>query len=225
MSGLVVEGLSVERGRRRVLDRVSLGLAPGEIVAVIGPNGAGKSSLLEAILGFLPVAAGRVTFEGRALGDLASRARVFSFLPEEAEPPAEVRVSTLLAHAERFGRPPDGLAAALLERLGLGPLFAALATGRPVLVLDEPLGVFDPLQLEDVLAVLRARARAGTALLLSVHQMSDAEKIASRVLVLDAGRMVAFGPLAELRARVGRADASLEDIFIALLRAGTHARA
>jgi len=45
------------------------------------------------------------------------------------------------------------------------------------------------------------------------------------VLVLDAGRMVAFGPLAELRARVGRADASLEDIFIALLRAGTHARA
>jgi len=238
MSGLVVEGLSVERGRRRVLDRVSLGLAPGEIVAVIGPNGAGKSSLLEAILGFLPVAAGRVTFEGRALRDLASRARVFSFLPEEAEPPAEVRVSTLLAHAERFGRPPDGLAAALLERLGLGPLagaragelsrgekrrvalFAALATGRP-----EPLGVFDPLQLEDVLAVLRARARAGTALLLSVHQMSDAEKIASRVLVLDAGRMVAFGPLAELRARVGRADASLEDIFIALLRAGTHARA
>src|SRR5439155_98634 len=175
MSGLVVEGLSVERGRRPVLDRVSLGLVPGEIVAVIGPNGAGKSSLLEAVLGFLPVAAGRVTFEGRALRDLASRARVFSFLPEEAEPPAEVRVSTLLAHAERFGRPPDGLAAALLERLGLGPLagaragelsrgekrrvalFAALATGRPVLVLDEPLGVFDPLQLEDVLAVLRAR--------------------------------------------------------------------
>jgi len=243
MSGLVVEGMSVERGGRRVLDRVSLGLTPGEIVAVIGPNGAGKSSLLEAILGFLPVTAGRVTFEGRALGDLASRARVFSYLPEEAEPPTEVRVSTLLAHAERFGRPPDGLAAALRERLGLGPLagaragelsrgekrrvalFAALATGRPVLVLDEPLGVFDPLQLEDVLAVLRARARAGTALLLSVHQMSDAEKIASRVLVLDAGRMVAFGPLAELRARVGRADASLEDIFIALLRAGTHARA
>src|SRR5439155_1529351 len=127
MSGLVVEGLSVERGRRRVLDRVSLGLAPGEIVAVIGPNGAGKSSLLEAILGFLPVAAGRVTFEGRALRDLASRARVFSFLPEEAEPPAEVRVSTLLAHAERFGRPPDGLAAALLERLGLGPLAGARA--------------------------------------------------------------------------------------------------
>src|SRR5207249_443939 len=173
MSGLVVEGVSVERGGRRVLDRVSLGLTSGEIVAVIGPNGAGKSSLLEAILGFLPVAAGRVTFEGRALGDLASRARVFSYLPEEAEPPAEVRVSTLLAHAERFGRPPGGLAAALLERLGLGPLagvragelsrgekrrvalFAALATGRPVLVLDEPLGVFDPLQLEDVLVVLR----------------------------------------------------------------------
>src|SRR5207247_2088844 len=108
MSGLVVEGVSVQRGGRRVLDRVSLGRAGGRA------------------------------------GELAGGER---------------------------------------RRVAL---FAALATGRPVLVLDVPLGVFDPLQLEDVLVVLRARARAGTALLLSVHQMSDAEKIASRVLVLDA---------------------------------------
>jgi len=154
MSGLVVEGLSVERGRRRVLDRVSLGLAPGEIVAVIGPNGAGKSSLLEAILGFLPVAAGRVTFEGRALRDLASRARVFSFLPEEAEPPAEVRVSTLLAHAERFGRPPDGLAAALLERLGLGPLAGARAGATA----PARRGIFTH---PGLLRMIPARARTG----------------------------------------------------------------
>ena len=97
-------------------------------------------------------------------------------------------------------------------------LFAALCTNRPVIVLDEPLGTFDPLQLLGVLDLLRERAAAGTSLLLSVHQMSDAEKIASRVLILDAGRALACGSLAELRARAGVPDASLEAAFLALLR-------
>src|SRR5262249_55848122 len=98
-------------------------------------------------------------------------------------------------------------------------LFTALCTSRPVAVLDEPLAAFDPLQLLDLLPVLRARASAGVALLLSVHQMTDAEKIASRVLVLDAGRVVACGSLSDLRAQAHRADGSLEDVVIDLLRA------
>src|SRR5207249_1024316 len=111
MSGLVVEGLSVERGRWRVLDRVSLGLAPGEIVAVIGPNGAGKSSLLEAILGFLPVAAGRVTFEGRAR-DRPARAGARRATRRLRPAPARGRArGTARARPRRHGppaeRPPD----------------------------------------------------------------------------------------------------------------------
>jgi ABC-2 type transport system ATP-binding protein len=84
-------------------------------------------------------------------------------------------------------------------------------------VLDEPLGTFDPLQLLDVIEVLRDRARAGVALLLSVHQLSDAEKIASRVVILDQGRVIAAGTISELRARVALPEASLEQIFLRLL--------
>jgi ABC-type multidrug transport system ATPase subunit len=208
----------------------------GEILVVIGPNGAGKTSLLEAVLGFLPIASGRVSFGGRELRSLSARAHVFSCLPESADPPAEVRVGLLIDHAIRFGKPRGGLAAELFERLGLQSLsdarpaelsrgerrrvnlFIALATSRPVAVLDEPLGVFDPLQLFEVLDVLRACARKGTSLLLSVHQLSDAEKIADRVLLLDNGYVSAFGRISDLAALDGSVGGSLEDIVVRILR-------
>jgi ABC-2 type transport system ATP-binding protein len=234
---LRVDRLTVDRGSRRVVNEVSFTLASGDIVTVVGPNGAGKSSLLEATLGLLPTTEGRVSFDGRALHDLHSRSRVFSYMPDEAEPPPEVRIDTLVAHAERFGRPPGPLTDRLIERLGLSRimgeragrlsrgqkrrvlLFTALCSSRPVIVLDEPLAAFDPLQLLDVLAVLRDRAASGAMLLVSAHQMTDAEKIASRVLVLDAGTAIAYGSLAELREQTGRAEASLEDVVLELLRA------
>lgn len=210
---------------------------PGEIVAVIGPNGAGKTTLLEAVVGIQRLATGRVSFGGRVLRSLVERARVFSFMPDQAEPPAEVSVAVLLDHAIRYGRPPPGLAEALRQGLGLQPLrrarggelsrgerrrvalFAALCTARPVIVLDEPLGTFDPLQLLGLREVLRARASAGVSLFLSIHQMSDAEKIADRLLLLRDGRIVAAGTLAELRQAAGLSGGTLEQVFLALLQA------
>jgi ABC-2 type transport system ATP-binding protein len=236
---LAVENVSIHRGRRRVVDDVSFTLAPGEILVVVGANGAGKTSLLDGILGFLPLAGGRVSFDGAPLTTLPRRARVLSCMPDDAEPPAEVEVATLLAHARRFGAAPPALAETLETRLGLArlhraragelsrgekrrvQLYTALSTSRPVVILDEPLGTFDPLQLIGVLALLRERAAAGASLLLSVHQMSDAEKIAHRVLILHGGRVLAQGTLDELRARTG--EASLETAFLKLLRGRPHA--
>jgi ABC-2 type transport system ATP-binding protein len=226
---LSVEKLSVVREKRRVLEEVSFSLPPGEILVVVGANGAGKTTLLEATLGFLR-ATGRVSWKGAPLESLADRARVFSYMPDAAEPAAEAAVSTLIAHARRLGGTSDG---ALEERLGLTALrsarsgelsrgekrrlqlFCALCNSRPVIVLDEPLGTFDPLQLREVLDLLRERAKAGSSLLVSVHQMSDAEKLASRILILHSGRVLAFGTLDELRARSGAA--TLEAVFLALL--------
>src|SRR5262245_47668499 len=170
---LAVEQLTVARAGRTVVRDVSFTLAPGDIVTVVGPNGAGKSSLIEAMLGLLPRVSGSVTFGSLPLRDLETRARVFSYMPDDADPPSEVRVETLVAHAERFGRPSSGLASDLIELLGLDKLlgqqaghlsrgqkrrvmlFTALCTSRPVTVLDEPFAAFDPLQLLDLLPVLR----------------------------------------------------------------------
>jgi ABC-2 type transport system ATP-binding protein len=240
---VLVEGLTCRRAGREVLRDVSFRLAPGEVVAVIGPNGAGKTTLLEAVVGIQPVERGQVTVAGRPIRSLADRSRLFSYMPDDAEPPAEVRVGAVLAHAIHYGRPAPGLVEELTDRLSLAALsearsgdlsrgerrrlslFCALGTSRPVAILDEPLGAFDPLQLLGITDLLRERARDGVALLLSIHQMSDAEKIADRVLLLDAGQAVALGTLDELRARVGSPAASLEQVFLALLRGERRERA
>lgn len=234
-AGLAVDAVCVSRARRPIVDRVSFTVEPGEIIVVIGANGAGKTTLLEAVVGATRADSGKVLFGNRELVSLAQRASVFSYMPDAAEPPAEVRVSGLMRLAQKLGRATEQKARWLADRLRLAgvasaragelsrgekrrvSLFAALCTDRPVMVLDEPLGAFDPLQLLDVLDVLRECAREGAALLLSAHQMSDAEKIASRVLILDQGQVVALGALAELRARVALPGASLEQIFLHLL--------
>ena len=219
--------ITLIRSGRTVLNGVSFDVRPGEIVALIGANGAGKTSLLESVVGFHRLASGGVTWNDRGLRTLLDRAAVFSYMADDAQPPAEVSVHTLLEHAQRFGGGATALVDQLTERLALRALlsarggelsrgerrrvalFGALCTTRPVVVLDEPLGVFDPLQLIDVLALLRERAKSGTAMLLSIHQLSDAEKIADRVLVLHEGR--ALGEL-------DRPEGPLEDAFLKLLK-------
>ncbi len=228
-------GISLTRGGRRVLDGVDLDVRAGEFVALIGPNGAGKTTLLECLVGLRRPERGRVSFDGRALERFADRCRAFSFMPDDAEFPPEVTVAELLAHAQRFGGAPASLASELEMRLGIAPLrsargaalsrgekrrvalFQAFATGRPIVVLDEPFGAFDPRQLRDVLDLVRSRTSAGVSVIASVHQMSDAEKIADRVLLLNAGRVVAFDRIDALRARVGRPGATLEELFLVLL--------
>jgi ABC-2 type transport system ATP-binding protein len=241
-AGLVASDITVRRSGRTILDRVSFTLDRGEIVAVIGANGAGKTTLLESVVGAARADSGRVTYQSHVLRSLRARARVFSFMPDAAEPPTEVRVTALIEYARRFGRVPEPHALQLAERIGLCSLgsaragalsrgekrrvslFGALCTDRPVVVLDEPLGSFDPLQLLDVLQLLRECARAGTALLLSVHQLSDAEKIADRILMLDRGRVAASGSLAELCTQVACPSGSLEQVFLRVLEQ-RHARA
>ena len=233
MADLVVQDVVVMRQGRRVVDRASFQVAPGEVLAVIGPNGAGKTSLLRAILGFTRARSCRVLFDGEQVSSLPERRRVFAYMPDEAEPPGEVQVRRIV-DAATGSLAPDlvqkfviglGLSTLLEARAGSLSrgekrrllLFEALSAPRPVVVLDEPLGTFDPLQVLDVAGLLKACAGAGRALILSVHQLSDAQKVASRFLLLDAGRSVAQGTLADLRAKAGRPDAALEEIFLALL--------
>jgi ABC-type multidrug transport system ATPase subunit len=233
--GLVIEAACARRGGWPVLTDVSFRILPGEIVTVIGPNGAGKTSLLEAVVGVLPLAAGRLRYQGQPIGGFRDRARVFAFMPDAAEPPAEVRVAAFIEHARRSagstGASDELLAAltltplrrALVGELSRGEkrrlmLFGTLCSSRPVVVLDEPLGVFDPLQMIGIVDVLRKRAGAGVSFLMSIHQMADAEKIASRIVLLDSGRLIAVGSLADLRAQIASPTAPLEEVFLRILQ-------
>jgi ABC-type multidrug transport system ATPase subunit len=233
---LSVEGLSLRRNGRAVLDGVTFEAAGGEVVALIGPNGAGKTTLLECLTGLQRADRGTVSFRGAALTSLTARSAVFAFMPDDAEAPAELTVREWVAFAARVHRTPpervrqlsgwlrvESLLAARAGDLSRGErrrvaLCATLCAERPVVVLDEPLGAFDPRQLRDVLSVLQGVAAAGAVLVVSVHQMSDAEKIADRILLLSGGRVVAFGSLPVLRAQArAEADVPLEAVFLALL--------
>jgi ABC-2 type transport system ATP-binding protein len=231
---LAVEHLSVRAGARLVLDRVSFTAQSGEITAVIGPNGAGKTSLLETIVGLRSPESGSVRVTGKALPSFGARARTFAYLPDQSELAAEARVGTLIDHA--LGCATSAVSVAELRSLlaidrlldlGAGVLsrgerqrvllFCTLVLGRPIVVLDEPFSAFDPLQLRDVVLAIRSIAQGGTAVLASIHQLADAEKIADRILLLAEGRAVAFGTASELKVEAGSVAMPLEEVFIAFL--------
>lgn len=228
---LEVDRLTARVGDRCVVDGASLVAHGGELVAVLGPNGAGKTTLLEAVLG-LRRAEGRVIFDGATLDSFRARAAVFAYMPDEANLPEEASVDTVLcaAHADparrkevarRFGveefltRGAPELSRGEAKRVWLA---STVLLERPVLVLDEPFGAFDPLQLDDLIPAVKEVLDARKVALVTVHQMSIAERVADRVVILAGGRVLAQGTLGELRRHVGSPSASLEDVFRALLR-------
>ncbi|HEX7808248.1 MAG TPA: ABC transporter ATP-binding protein [Thermoanaerobaculia bacterium] len=218
---LRVEGISVRRGGRAILDSVSFTAKAAEILGVIGPNGAGKTTLFEAIAGFTRKSAGNV----------AAETELF-YLPDGIRPWAEQRAGWCLDFfASLFGRARDveaidalQLEALLRQRVGSlskgearrVALAVALSTPHPILLLAEPFDGLDFRQARAAMALLRARAAAGRTQILSIHQLADAVRVCDRFLLLDHGRAIAEGSLAELQARSGSADANLEEVFLAL---------
>lgn len=215
---------SARAGRREVLSRISMEIRSGEIVAVVGPNGAGKTTLLECIAGLRP-AHGTVRFGGGELRSFADRASAIAYMPDELVLPHEMSIGRALGIAA------TSKLAVALELAALVPvrgselsrgeqkrcqLAAAFERDRPVVLLDEPLGAFDPRQLRTLAPLLRELAQT-RAVALTVHQMRSAELIADRIVLLAAGRIVAAGTVAELRARTRLADAPFDDVFLALL--------
>jgi ABC-type multidrug transport system ATPase subunit len=129
---------------------------------------------------------------------------------------------------------PERFVAGTIRTLGLAPvlrkrvlalskgygrrlmLALALLTPHPLLLMDEPFDGFDLRQTRDMMAVLRRTASGGRTLLLSIHQLRDAQEVCDRFALLADGRICGIGTLDELRARTGRPTATLEDIFLAL---------
>jgi ABC-type thiamine transport system ATPase subunit len=122
-------------------------------------------------------------------------------------------IRRVLRIAELEARPIGALSKGQRKRLLLA---MALHTPHPILLLDEPFDGLDLQLTRDVIALLQRVARAGRTLVLSIHNMQDAERVCDRLVLLDDGRTVAEGSMAALREQAGLPDATLDDVFLAL---------
>ncbi|WP_068828198.1 heme ABC transporter ATP-binding protein [Pseudomonas sp. BMS12] len=219
---LRADNLSVRRGPCTVLAGVDLQLHAGEVLGVLGPNGAGKSTLLGALCGELEPSEGRVTLDGRALGDWPGqeRARRLAVLPQSstlsfAFPVAEVVAMGRLPHASGRVRDAEIVDAALhaadaqhlrgrsylalsggeRQRVHLARVLAQLWPGRAgqVLLLDEPTSALDPLHQHTTLQAVRDFASQGAAVLVILHDLNLAARYCDRILLLQDGRPHALG--------------------------------
>jgi iron complex transport system ATP-binding protein len=221
MSALLsLQNARVSLGDRRVLDGVDLSVSAGELVGVLGPNGAGKTTLLRAALGLAKLASGSALLSGRDVAELGpeERAARVAYLPQERRlawslaawrvaslgavdrPPALAREAALkaLARVEMSGLADRGVlemsggerARVLLARL--------LATRAPLLVADEPVAGLDVEAQFHTLDLLREEARAGRAVIVTLHDLTLAARACDRVVVIDHGRIVGDGAVAAI---------------------------
>jgi branched-chain amino acid transport system ATP-binding protein len=211
---LDVHRLSVRLDSTEALRALSLTASPGELVGLIGPNGAGKTTLLNAIGGLVPVGAGRIAFQGRALTGLSpdqvARARVTRTFQSP-------RLFTRMTVAEnvRAGRPLDpdpwlrfvdldGRASDLAAALTPGEarrleLARALAGNPALLLLDEPCGGLNAAEAE-TMATLIERAHGPRRITVLVeHKLGVIRRLCPRVVVLHLGEKIFDGPAGALR--------------------------
>ena len=217
---VVVDGLVKRYGSRTVLDGVSLTVASGELLALLGPNGAGKTTTVEIVEGYRRADGGRtrVLGEDPATGGPALRARVGLMLQEGGIDPRAQPRETLQQYG-RFHTDPRG-ADELLDLVGLGSVartryrrlsggerqrlgLALALVGRPeVVVLDEPTAGMDPEARAATRAIVANLRATGVAILMTSHDLTDVERLADRICILDGGRIVASGTPAQLAAGV-----------------------
>ena len=221
MSAIALERLTVVLGDRPVVDRIDLEVAGGEWLALIGPNGAGKTTLLRAIARLVPYS-GSIELEGRDAREMhrTELSRLVAVVPQDPTTPPWMTVAeyVLLGRTPHLGRlAKEGLrdqeiATAVLRRLDLlgygerrlGTLSGgerqrvvvarALAQEAQIVLLDEPTAALDighqqqALELLDVL-----REESGLTLVAAMHDLTLAAQYADRMVLLDAGHVVADG--------------------------------
>jgi energy-coupling factor transport system ATP-binding protein len=216
---VAVKGLGVRYGLRVALRCVDLDVHAGEVVAVMGRNGAGKSTLLQALVGARPPDAGDVRVTGRQPHTLAGAEllRHVGLVPQDAGDLlwAET-VGQECQAADQDARAADGTTRALLTRLAPGvhddthprdlsegqrlalALAVVLAATPPVLLLDEPTRGLDYPTKARLVGLLRALAADGKAVVLATHDVELVAELATRVVVLADGDVVADGPTADV---------------------------
>ena len=236
---LAIRGLTKSFAGKFAVDDLSLNVRAGELYALLGPNGAGKTTTLRMVAGLLKPDAGEISVFGRnVLTDAAEAKRIIAWAPDEpmlydrlnpmeylefvaglwgvepavAMPKAEELLKWLGLWDNR-GERCEGFSRGMKQKTALA---GALIHDPQLLILDEPLTGLDAAVARQVKDLLQERVKAGATVILTTHILEVAERMADRIGIIKAGKLVAEGTLNELRARTGEGQATLEDLFLEL---------
>ena len=226
------------------VDDFTFSAAGGEIIGLIGPNGAGKTTTLRTLAGILRPTSGRVAIDGHDIvtHSIAAK-RQLAFMPDEphlfeyltvgehlrlvarlyAVDDFERRARTLIEELELKGKErslPGELSRGMRQKVVIA---CGLVRDATTLLFDEPLTGLDPVGIHRMRETIVARGRAGACVLVSSHLLHMVEEICTRVIIMDRGRKVADGTVAELasRADLAAAGSNLEQIFLRVTGHGT----
>ncbi len=217
--------LSKRFGSVRALDKVSFEVRRGEVVGFLGPNGAGKSTTMRILTCYISPTSGSAQVKGydvfdnplevrRALGYLPQRAPLYSDMNvyEYLHFAAQIRgldqdlfkrrlkkVIEVCGLGQSLGKTISTLSHGYRQRVGLGQ---ALIHDPPILILDEPTSDLDPNEKAEVLKYIKEIGKDRT-ILLSTHNLAEVEESCARAIIVSKGRVVADGPLDEIRAKTG----------------------
>jgi ABC-2 type transport system ATP-binding protein len=239
---IIVSSLTKYYGDLAAVRDLSFKVSPGEVLGLVGPNGAGKTTTLRCLSGIIPPTSGSITITGFDLAKQPREAKgALSFIPDEPQlfeyltveehlrfvgrlygvPDVEERIVPLLSElelVEKRGALSTELSRGMKQKLAIA---CGLLHRPKVLLLDEPLTGLDPIGIRRMKQTILSRAREGTAVILSSHLLHLVEELCSQLLVIQGGRLVALGKIAEIVAdRPHLSGQGLEDIFLALTGSG-----
>ncbi|MEZ0335387.1 MAG: ABC transporter ATP-binding protein [Gemmatimonadales bacterium] len=234
-----IDGLVKLYGDLQAVSGLSFKVEAGEVLGLVGPNGAGKTTTLRSIAGITVPTRGRIRIAGHDLAaDPVAAKSELAFVPDEPHFFEYLTVEEHLRFVARLYRVAevDGRIPVLLDELELAEkrdaLPGELSRGMQqklaiacglihcprVLLLDEPLTGLDPVGIRRMKSTITGRASKGAAVILSSHLLHLVEEICTRVLVMQRGRVVAFGTVADIvKERPELAGRSLEEVFLALI--------
>lgn len=223
-------------GQKVAVENLTLAVPAGEIFAFLGPNGAGKTTTIKMLCGLLFPTTGTVSvggFDLRTHGDEARK--LISYVPDqpflydkltgreflhftcELYGMPAVRIATKIAevigvfHLEEFV---DDLTERYSHGMRQRTVFAAALAHEPkLLIADEPTVGLDPKSIRELKVLLRKLAAGGMTIFLSTHTLDIAQELADRIGIIDRGKLMACGTMAELRSQAA-SDGNLEDLFM-----------
>jgi ABC-2 type transport system ATP-binding protein len=236
-AAIQVRGLRKEYGRKVALHDLTLTVRPGEVFGFLGPNGAGKTTTIKILTGLVKATSGTAAIFGRSVADFAARATV-GYLPEHfrfhdwltgaslldfhgrlaglSTAERTARIPEVLGHVGLAGRGDErvrGYSKGMQQRLGLAQ---AILHHPDLVLLDEPSSALDPVGRREVRDLIRQLRADGVTVFLNSHLLGEVEMICDRVAIVDHGRVVREGALAEVvggspevRIAVDRADRQL----------------